>query len=65
MGTGGPFPGGKARPERDADHSPPFSAEIENEWELTSCPHKRLHGVQWDNITIDFKQRGLEVNGTS
>jgi hypothetical protein len=22
MGTGGPFPGGKARPERDADHSP-------------------------------------------
>jgi hypothetical protein len=25
MGTGGPFPGGKARPERDADHSPPYS----------------------------------------
>jgi hypothetical protein len=24
---GGPFPGGKARPERDADHSPPSSAE--------------------------------------
>jgi hypothetical protein len=23
MGTGGPFPGGKARPGRDADHSPP------------------------------------------
>jgi hypothetical protein len=22
MGTGGPFPGGKARPKRDADHSP-------------------------------------------
>jgi hypothetical protein len=22
MGTGGPFPGGKARPERDADYSP-------------------------------------------
>jgi hypothetical protein len=22
MGTGGPFPGGKARPGRDADHSP-------------------------------------------
>jgi hypothetical protein len=31
MGTGGPFPGGKARPGRDADHSPPFSAEVENE----------------------------------
>jgi hypothetical protein len=31
MGTGGPFPGGKARPRRDADHSPPSSAEVENE----------------------------------
>jgi hypothetical protein len=31
MGTGGPFPGGKARPGRDADHSPPFSAEVVNE----------------------------------
>jgi hypothetical protein len=27
-GTGGPFPGGKARPGRDADHSPPSSAEV-------------------------------------
>jgi hypothetical protein len=25
MGTGGPFPGGKARPGRDADNSPPSS----------------------------------------
>jgi hypothetical protein len=25
MGTGGPFPGGKVRPGRDADHSPPSS----------------------------------------
>jgi hypothetical protein len=31
MGTGGPFPGGKARPGRDADHSPPSSAEVGNE----------------------------------
>jgi hypothetical protein len=31
MSTGGPFPGGKARPGRDADHSPPSSAEVENE----------------------------------
>jgi hypothetical protein len=28
MGTGGPFPGGKARPRRDADHSTPSSAEV-------------------------------------
>jgi hypothetical protein len=31
MGTGGPFPGANARPGRDADHSPPSSAEVENE----------------------------------
>jgi hypothetical protein len=31
MGTGGPFPGGKARPRRDADHSPLSSAEVVNE----------------------------------
>jgi hypothetical protein len=30
MGTGGPFPGGKTRQGRDADHSPPPSAEVEN-----------------------------------
>jgi hypothetical protein len=31
LGTGGPFPGGKAWPGRDADHSPPSSAEVVNE----------------------------------
>jgi hypothetical protein len=31
MGTGGPFPGGKARPGGDADHSPPSNAEVVNE----------------------------------
>jgi hypothetical protein len=30
MGTGSPFPGIKARPGRDADHSPSSSAEVEN-----------------------------------
>jgi hypothetical protein len=30
MGTGGPFPGGKARPGRDADHPPPSSAGVVN-----------------------------------
>jgi hypothetical protein len=30
MGTGGPFPGGKARPGRDADHSPPSNAQFSN-----------------------------------
>jgi hypothetical protein len=32
MGSGGSFPGGKARPGRDADHSPSSSsAEVKNE----------------------------------
>jgi hypothetical protein len=31
MGTGGPFPGGKARPWRDADHSLPSSTEVKYE----------------------------------
>jgi hypothetical protein len=31
MGIGGPFPVGKTRSVRDADHSPPSSTEVENE----------------------------------
>jgi hypothetical protein len=31
MGTGDPFPGAKLPPRCDADHSPPSSAEVENE----------------------------------
>jgi hypothetical protein len=31
MGTGGSFPAGKARPGRDADRSPPSSAEVKKE----------------------------------
>jgi hypothetical protein len=31
MGTGAPFPGGKAQPKCDVDHSPPSSAEVKNE----------------------------------
>jgi hypothetical protein len=31
MGTGGSFPGGKAGPGRDADHSPPSSTEVNYE----------------------------------
>jgi hypothetical protein len=42
---GGPFPGGKARPGRDADHSPPSSAEVENEYELYLLSPERHRGV--------------------
>jgi hypothetical protein len=45
MGTGGPFPGGKARPGRDTDHKPLFSAEVKNEQELYFSHPWSLHGV--------------------
>jgi hypothetical protein len=31
VGAGGSFPGGKARPGRDADHSPPSSAGVKKQ----------------------------------
>jgi hypothetical protein len=49
MDTGGPFPGAKARPGRDADHSPPSSAEVVNEQELyllsPQAPPWRVEGL--------------------
>jgi hypothetical protein len=49
MSTWGPFPGGKARPGRDADHSTLSSAEVVNEWELyflsPQAPPWRVEGL--------------------
>jgi hypothetical protein len=42
MGTGGPFPGGKVRPGRDADYLPPSSTEVTRSYFLS---HLALHGV--------------------
>jgi hypothetical protein len=36
---------GVKRPGREADHSPPSSAEIKHAWSYTSTPPIRLHGV--------------------
>jgi hypothetical protein len=38
MGTGGFFPGGVKRSGREADHSPPASAEVKKMWIYTSTP---------------------------
>jgi hypothetical protein len=46
-GYRGPFPGGKARPGRDADHSPPSSAEVVNE-ELYLLSPRASIDVLWD-----------------
>jgi hypothetical protein len=45
MGTGGPFPGCKARPGRKADHSPHLLRRSRNNRSSNSSPPKRLHGV--------------------
>jgi hypothetical protein len=34
LDSGGPFLGAKAWPRHGAEHSPPSSTEVENEWEL-------------------------------
>jgi hypothetical protein len=33
-------------PGREADHSPPHSAEVKNAWNYTFTPPIRLHGVR-------------------
>jgi hypothetical protein len=45
MGIGGSFPKGKARPGRDADHSPLSSDEFKKERGCTSSPSKRPYSV--------------------
>jgi hypothetical protein len=53
MGTEGPFPGGKARPGRLADHSPHLVPRPRMSRSYTSPP-KRLRGVQWDSFSYSL-----------
>jgi hypothetical protein len=53
MGTGGSFPGGKARPGRDADNSPPSSAEVKKEGSCTSC-HPKSASVEPKGTTLSL-----------
>jgi hypothetical protein len=62
MDPGGPFPGAKARPGRDADHSPPYSAEVKNEWELYLLSPKCLHGMYCDSFCSSSSQRSALRN---
>jgi hypothetical protein len=49
MGTGGPFPGCKARPERKADLSNKSGADVKNEKELyLLSPPSASTGMLWD-----------------
>jgi hypothetical protein len=51
VGAGGSFPGLK-RQWREADHSPPASAEIKKMWICTSSPPLRLHGAMLSWLSI-------------
>jgi hypothetical protein len=45
MGTGSPFPGGKARPGRDANHSLHLVPRLSMSRSYTSSLPMRLHGM--------------------
>jgi hypothetical protein len=58
MGTGGSFPGGKARPRRDADHSPPHL--MPRPWKSRSYTSSlRLYDVLWDCFTFTYSRRKI------
>jgi hypothetical protein len=62
MGTRGPFPGGKARPRRDADHSPPSSAKVEQELELYLIFPQALSWREEDSFSFSYKLNETEKN---
>jgi hypothetical protein len=65
MGTGSPFPGGKTRPGRDADHLLHLMPRSRMSRSYPSSPTKRLRGVYWNNFSCSFngltKSRALLV----
>ena len=40
------------RSGRDDDLSPPFNAEVKNEWSFTSTPLIFLYGLKRENFTV-------------
>jgi len=54
MNTSGSFTRGIKRPGLEADHSPPTSDEIKNEWSYASTTPTHLHGVYRDNFSCSY-----------
>jgi hypothetical protein len=46
---------GTERPESEADHSPPSSAEVKNEWSYTSTVLICRHGANKHSFKLNFK----------
>ena len=45
------------RPGRDADHSPPSSAEVRNDWSYTSTLRICLNYVDRNNLTVTLRMQ--------
>jgi hypothetical protein len=45
---------GEKRPGHDVNHSPPYTAEVENKWSNTSTPPVCLHGLNRYNSILNF-----------
>jgi hypothetical protein len=58
MGTGGSFPGVKQQ-GREADHSPPVSAEVKKIWTYTSTPPYAFIVKLRDNFTFLLIGEGI------
>ena len=46
---------GKKRPEREVNHSPPFSAQVKNEWSCTSTLAICLHGLGREGVITFYR----------
>lgn len=52
MGDGGTLTPCKKLPQPDADHSPPSTADVKNEWNYISTPLSCIHIGHRDNFTL-------------
>jgi hypothetical protein len=59
----GAFSSGVKRPRREAHHSPPSSAEVENVCSYISTPSVRLHGELKHRGNFTFAFKGKAVPG--
>jgi hypothetical protein len=49
------------RLESEVDHSPPFSAEVKNEWSYNSAPRTCLHDVDRDDYKPEYVTAVVEL----
>jgi len=49
----------------DVDHSPPYTAEVEDEWGCTSSPPISLNCMNGDNFTFYVHQHRMRILATS